>query len=393
MFCEKAAGNAIGSEGDERMKRSLHVRSVLWSGGLLLAGAGMALSAPMIELVSQGKNYQGLNIAHNDRECWIANRDGSYQRIDLAKVNGFRKTGTEFRSLTPTALGAEIKRTLGREYEVQTQGRFVVCAPRGTAAEYAQLAARVEKSFSGYFSRRGWNLKHADFPLVILVLATEEEFHRTCQSAGTPVGPYLRGTYHPMSNRVTLYDMKDSGSETESPPASRTQPGKPSSLNVSTRQVFVHETIHQLAFNAGLHDRLGDNPRWVVEGLATLLEAGALDSTNRSDTAGRVNVERLQQFQDYRANRRTGTISDFILQAESLYENASLDFYAEAWAFTFYLAENRRPDYVKLLKRIASRDSSSGPYTPEEQLKDLQQVFGKDLRWLETQYLRAIDKL
>lgn len=375
------------------MRMPLQLRSLFLGGIVSLLGTGMVVAAPIIELTAQGKTYQGLNIAHNSLECWIAAQDGSYQRVELLRVSSFRKTGSEFRSLSATALAGAIKKSVGKSYEVQTQGRFVICAPRGQAAGYAELAGRVEKSFSGYFSRRGWPLQHADFPLVILVLATEEEFQNVCQSSGTAVGPYLRGFYHPLTNRVTLYDLRDSVSESSAGFSGRAKSEKLTSIGDSTRQVFVHETIHQLAFNAGLHDRLGDNPRWVVEGLATLLEAGALDSTNRADTSGRINVERLRQFQDYRANRRKGTISDFILQAESLYENSPLDFYAEAWAFTFYLAEHRRPDYVRLLKRIASRDKSNGPYSPEEQLKDLQQVFGKDLRWLETQYLRAIDKL
>ncbi len=124
-----------------------------------------------------------------------------------------------------------------------------------------------------------------------------------------------------------------------------------------------------------------------------MLEAGALDSTVRSDTAGRINPERLKWFQEYRTSRRQGTILDLISREDELYQANPLDFYSEAWAFTFYLSEARRPDYVRYLKRIAERDPLDPTYTADERVADVQAVFGRDLRWLETQFLRFMDKL
>ncbi|WP_437223046.1 DUF1570 domain-containing protein [Planctomicrobium sp. SH661] len=347
------------------------------------------LGAPTVELNVAGQTHQGLNVAHNDQICWLASKDGSYERVDLSKVTSFRKAGGEFRSSTPAALAGELRKTLGRKFEVLTRGNYVICAPPGQAGMYADLLTRVEKSFNGYFTRRGWPLASSGFPLVIVVHPNKLEFDRVCLQEGLKPSPILKGFYHPQSNRVMLYDQ--SASVTEANRNGGT--AKPAQLDDASQNVAVHEAIHQLAFNSGLHQRIGENPCWLVEGLATMLEAGALDSTVRSDTAGRVNPERMKAFQEYRATRRKGTIADFISNGDQLYNESPIDFYSEAWALTFYLAEARRADYVRYLKKIAERDPLDNTYSPEERLADFQSVFGKDVRWMETQFLRFIDKL
>lgn len=356
---------------------------------VLLAMPAICQGAPTIELKVSGTAYQGLNVAHDKQVCWLASRDGSYECFDLSRVSAFRKTG-EFRSLTPSALAAELRNDLGRGFDIKARGHYVICAPPGQAEQYADLLTTVERSFNGYFSRRGWALPDSPFPLVVIIYPNRSQFDQACALTGMKPSPILRGFYHPQTNRISLYDQSAdaAGSVTGTSTKSRAF-----SIDEESRNVAVHEAIHQLAFNAGLHQRIGKNPRWVVEGLATMLEAGALESTNRSDTSERINVDRLKQFQNYRTARRQKTIIDLIEADEEFYQSAPLDFYSEAWAFTFYLSEARRPDYVRYLKRLAARDPLQSPPDAADRLKDFQGVFGKDLRWLETQFLRFIDQL
>lgn len=373
------------------MTRSSLRRSAFACLGIIVAiSAGASDAAPIVELNVAGASYTGLNVAHNQKFCWLATRDGAYERIDLSDVTSFRKAGGEFHSVTPAALAGELRVSLGRKFEVVTRGHYIVCAPSGQAGQYADLLSRVEKSFNGYFNRRGWPLESSQFPLVVIVQPNQREFARSCLAVGQRPSPMLRGFYHPQTNRVTLYDQ---AADAISQGKARSTGKKQFLLDDASRSVAIHEAIHQLAFNSGLHQRIGENPRWVVEGLATMLESGALDSTVRNDTAGRINPERLQQFQEYRIKRRQGTIADLISHEEELYQSAPLDFYGEAWALTFYLSEARRPDYVRYLKRVAQRSPLEPNYSAEDRLADVQAVFGKDLRWLETQFLRFIDKL
>lgn len=366
-------------------------RAALLAGVLYLSSlTSNGHAGQLIELQVSGVTYQGLNIAHDDQFCWLAASNGSYERLALENVKSFRKVGGEFRPLTPGKMAGELRSSLGRKFEIETRGSFVVCAPAGQSHQYSELVTDVEKSFKGYFQRRGWPLLQNEFPLVLVVLPDRTAFRDCCLSTGLSPDANLRGFYHPQTNRVTLYDQAADSVSPSKPGKSRNPKFQ---MDEASRKVAVHETIHQLAFNSGLHQRIGENPRWVVEGLATLLEAGALESTNRTDTAERVNPERLRQFQEYRARRPAGSLITLISEDEKLYHSAPLDFYSESWAVTFYLSETRRPDYIRYLKKIAARDPMATRYDAAERIADFQSVFGKDLRWMETQFLRFIERL
>ncbi|HWL09679.1 MAG TPA: DUF1570 domain-containing protein [Planctomicrobium sp.] len=346
---------------------------------------GVLVAQPVIELVTPEARYQGRNVAHNKQFCWLANEDGVLQKINLEQVTTFRKLDHLFAPKSPTAVANELRRELASGMEVQIKGNFVVVAPMGTARIYADAAEQVNQLFSNYFSRRNWKLERLEFPLVMVIHPTRLAFDQDCIAAGMTPIPNLKGFYHPQSNRVTLYDRRE---ETSSKPSSAKF-----TLNDETHQTLIHETIHQLAFNSGLHARIGVNPRWIVEGLAVTMESGALKSSSQKGANERINYDRLNWFQKYRATRRAGTIADLIANDDALFLSNPLDFYSEAWALTFYLSEARRPEYVRYLKRLSEREPMNENYSSQERLEDFQAVFGKDLNWLETQFLRFIDGL
>jgi len=339
---------------------------------------------PLLELVTANGHFQGRNSAHNQEVCWLTEPRGGLLRIPLSDVTSFRKVGVDFVPSSPAAVANELRPGLGREMEVQVRGPFVVVAPQGTARLYADVAERVNQSFQGYFSRRSWKLNRIEFPLVIMVCPTRDNFDQVCRAGGMMPSPLLQGFYHPQSNRVTMFHLDDAGT---------TSAGVGSGLAESLRKTLIHETIHQLAFNSGLHSRMAGNPRWVVEGLAVVMETGALESAVANGAQDRINRNRLDHFLQYRQTRRQGTIAEYISGDERLYISQPLDFYSEAWALTFYLSEQRRPEYLQYLKRLAARSPLQEPPTPEERIEEFQSVFGKDLKWVEVQFQRFIDGL
>jgi hypothetical protein len=48
-------------------------------------------------------------------------------------------------------------------------------------------------------------------------------------------------------------------------------------INSDLRETMIHEATHQLGYNLGLHNRTGRNPKWVVEGLATVFETPGME--------------------------------------------------------------------------------------------------------------------
>lgn len=352
--------------------------------GLLLSGPAAAAD-PVVELVVNGQSLQGRSVAHGAQWCWLASPAGSYQLVDLAEVSSFRRVSDSFRPSTVAQVAHELKQGLGRTLEVQTRGQYVVCAPKGRAEVYAELLHEVSGRFTGYFSRKGWRLPAGDYPLLMFVVSERADFEQRCQVDGLTPSDDLRGYYHPLSNRIWIHDggAEESGGRGGAAPQ----------ISEVARNTAVHEGIHQLAFNQGLHSRIAANPRWVVEGLATMLEAGALEVKSGSETSARINESRLARFREYSVRRRDYTIADFLVTDELQYRRAPLDFYSEAWALTFYLAETRRSDYVKYLQALSARDPGEQEYSGQDRIEDFQKAFGKDLRRLETQFVRFIGDL
>jgi hypothetical protein len=138
----------------------------------------------------------------------------------------------------------------------------------------------------------------------------------------------------------------------------------------------VHEAIHQLAFNTGLHVRMGHDPRWVVEGLATTLEPEPVRRPLRSDVRplDRTNPERLQTYLENVSLKREVTSAALIADDEA-FHNQPLAAYATAWAMSFYLLETRSGEYAQYLRTLSAKSPLQTP-SPSERLADFQAAFG-----------------
>jgi len=156
---------------------------------------------------------------------------------------------------------------------------------------------------------------------------------------------------------------------------------------------MIHEATHQAAFNTGLHSRVGENPKWVVEGLATVFEAPGIRNSGANIGAKmRINLERLVWFGDYSRSRRQPKSLEAFLSKDDLFRSAALDAYSEAWAFTFFLVETRPRLYAEYLRTIAARDPLM-VYTPEARIADFKQTVSKELPLLEAEFLRYMATL
>jgi hypothetical protein len=160
----------------------------------------------------------------------------------------------------------------------------------------------------------------------------------------------------------------------------------------SAESTMVHEATHQVAYNLGLHSRIGSPPRWLVEGLAMVFETpGQRDRTSGGRLINRVNHERYIWFGGYRKRRPRRDLETY-LRGDAPFGNAVLDAYAEAWALTFFLIETRPAQYARYLQRVNAR-SPFQPYEPEQRLSDFQESFGNNLDLFESHYLRFIDEV
>lgn len=361
---------------DDVVTLGMSVRVVLTVLFGALPAALFAAPPAMLELRLEGAKRVGAILAHNDVGAWFLERDGRLSQIEIAKVTDFHPLG-RFRPFSSVELREKLARDFGSDYTVATTGQYVVVGPPKTVDRLAPLFENLYRQFLVTFAARGFKVQPPETPLIAVVLPDEETFERYCMDDGVRPQRGLRGYYLPSSNRVALYDATQSGQAT------------PSGLDATV----LHEATHQVAYNVGVHSRMGVNPKWVVEGLATVFEREAMRTNDRRGPAlSRVNPERFAHFQKYRKERRPAkSLGDFV-QNDRSFETAVLDAYSQSWALTFFLMETRSTEYAAYLRKLSQRDPLAD-YLDEERLRDFQTAFGRDMPMLEAHFLQFFQEL
>ncbi len=346
----------------------------------LITGLGATTSCcaepprSLIEIKIGKEQFSGRIVAADDRDCWVFQRDGRMSRV---RMDDCSEVDPRFRPLPSLELRDQLRTEFGRDFEVKATSHYIVVARKESAERYAKLFEQVYRQFHSYFVPRGFRMEEPEFPLVAVVLPDQASFTKYCRAEGANPKPGVVGYYLPVSNRVALYD--------------RTATGR--SNGSDTDDTVIHEATHQVAFNTGVHSRIGQSPQWVVEGLATLFESeGVRTKQSGGSSLDRINSERFEWFQTYRRQRRVPASLESFIRNDSAFQRAALDAYSEAWALTFYLAESRSAELAAYLRSIAARDPLQ-PYTADERLKDFQAAFGADLTLIESGFLRFHDRL
>jgi hypothetical protein len=156
---------------------------------------------------------------------------------------------------------------------------------------------------------------------------------------------------------------------------------------------IIHEATHQTAYNVGIHKRFTAQPRWVVEGLATMFEAKGVWNAQYDHTASdRVNRGRLLDFRDYAAKRRKPGAIAALVSTDDAFRSDAVSAYAEAWALSYYLCETQPRLYAAYLAKTADRPLFSD-YTAAERIADFQGVFGREMKMFEVKFLRFMEEV
>lgn len=352
--------------------------------------AAAAEQSKQLELKLNAETVRGKLMAHNRHLCWVLERNGNLREVALQNVTEFRKTSKSFQRMKAVEMRKQLRDEFGKRFEIKATQHYVVCASEGKAKEYARLFEKIYRTFSVHFSARGAHLTKPEFPLVAIVFPDFKSFATYSQKEGVRAFPQLKGYYHPVSNRIALYD---DGSEQVAIDATPVLPQTGfrwhAKVSGSLRDTVIHEATHQVAFNVGIHSRIGKSPTWVVEGLATLFEAPGIRNRSHDPSVTRINSLRLRSFQEFvKKRRQEKSLADFI-QNDTLFRSSIHDAYGQAWALSYFLMETRSAKYMRYLKMIAQRDALQ-PYTSQQRLSDFKEVFGNDLDKLEVSFLRYL---
>jgi hypothetical protein len=332
-----------------------------------------------VELLLRGTRLEGTPLAWSESRVFLLGRDGRLWDFDPGAAEDYHKTASDFRPYPANLLRSRLESELGRAYEVTGTGHFLVAHPRGQKDQWAERFEQMYRSFIAYFNVRGFRLQTPPFPLVAIVWQSKQDFQRYTVRDGLKPQEGTLGYYSLDTNRVTLYDTSAASAT-----AADWQ------RNYAT---VVHEAAHQTAFNTGVHNRFSPPPRWVAEGLGTMFEArGVNDSRAYTSQRDRINRERLEDFQQYRATRRRSDSLMQLVGSDRVFDRDTPAAYAEAWMLTFFLVETLPREYAQYLARTANRPAFTG-YPAAARLSDFTAVFGSDFRMLDARLLRFVDSL
>lgn len=211
-----------------------------------------------------------------------------------------------------------------------------------------------------YFEVRGWPLRRPDFPLCVTVFATRQEFLAYSAAQVQQLPSSIVGSYFPRSNRCVLYNIEGI-----------TREGSLATNWTETEATIVHEAVHQLAYNTGIHQRLSMDPLWFVEGLASMFEQPQVyDLRQQQSTiesrmlpAKRQRLQPLLKQPDVMVRQLQS-----LIVADDLFNQKPDLAYDLGWALTFYLSERKPSEFRQYTTLLAARPF--GDYTAFERSRD-----------------------
>lgn len=338
-----------------------------------LLAATTALAAEprkLLELHVGESKFLGRLAARDQEFVWLLQNDGRLRPIGIAEVTDYKALAGPFRPASAAELRDRLRGEFGRDVEIAPSTHYLVVAQPGQAKRFAGLFEDLYRHLHVYLSARHFRIHEPEFPLVAVVFPDQGQFAEYCQRENVTPKPGLRGYYMQTTNRVVLYDAGAGDLD----------------------ETVIHEAVHQVAFNVGLHRRMSDNPLWLLEGLATAFEPENFRKPlPNTPVSAKINRSRYVHFRNYLERRPAKSLSEF-LQNDDLFKSATLDAYSQAWALTFYLMETRSQQYGRYLKAISSRPPLE-TYEPDARLEDFRQAFGQNIESLETEFLRYMSRL
>jgi hypothetical protein len=308
----------------------------------------------------------------------------------------------------------------GEGFNVKTTAHFAI-AYDGDAETLADFIARVEATYRGVY--RFLNLHDLDSTepsqkLEIIFFDQPESFFKYAKRTGADVVG-AAGFYSPGTNRAAFYHALNmqrligvneqiASIEALLDPQNGSNPGRnrrevlmqlqrlrnerDQTIESVNQLVVQHEVAHQVLYNAGLHSRNGEQPTWLVEGLACLFETppnknGAGFATVnqyrllnlREALAGEAAPKRVRA-ESYEGAVRQGRLVPLrrLIGDRSMFDTGQPDIgnrYAQAWSLVHYLHHRKREAFGDYLAVLAKRPVDRA-YSAATELMIFEEVFG-----------------
>lgn len=337
--------------------------------------AAFAQSSGTVEWFSGGRTLTASLLIRQPGYLMALGRDGRLHEFEGSSADGVRTVPRKFEPITRTQMRRLLQSEYGFQFEVLLTNNFLVVQPRGRGRRWPDLFQHAHDAFTHYMDVRGVRTSNGNFPMVAIVMpdaiGMRNEFRRMEIDAGR-----VAGIYHPFSNRVVTHDGGHAGHFMET---------------------IRHEAAHQSGYNIGVHSRINDMPRWIVEGVGQMFEPEAMSDRGRaSDLSDQINRDALMTLRDrYPEPKRF--LSDLVqlVRHDKLFDGDHqriAEAYAMAWGTMFYLGQQQPRRFAQLLDRTSRRQPFVA-YDPDTRLRDLESIVGTSIDRFGLRIFRYIEQL
>jgi hypothetical protein len=320
----------------------------------------------------------------------LLNSDGALEVVSPDQFESLEEL-SEPLSITPAnELGEKILGEMPAGSKFFVTDHYVVCF--NTTETYARWNASLyEKRLTGFlkfWQSKGLKLQKPKFPLVAMIFATKEDYvayakHDFEGAEGT------FGYYHQSKNRLASYDLTGvegvlpAGVKVNRDALLTTILSRPEAER--TVSTVIHEASHQMAFNCGLQTRLGDNPLWLSEGIATFFETPA--------GIGKLNTFNYANLMQTLPTRGSDSLQTLLIDDSRLRNGETTTIaYAESWGLFHFLVNSNPKAMVKYLSLVRKLPIGA-PADSKERLALFQACFGEDLEKIERDFQKHIRKI
>ncbi len=335
--------------------------------------ASLCAQPKLLDVEVSGGHYVGMPIHWSSQDAVVLEPSGFLRVLEQVDVVHHAILPVDFLPQSLTEARNQLQSELGSRYETLVSGPYVIAAPMGTTKHWRERFNALLAGYVRYFQVRGWPLRKPDFPLCVTVFATRQEFVAYAASQGQQVQASVVGSYFTRSNRCALYTIENaSGTDW-----------------AETEATIVHEAVHQLAYNTGIHERLSMDPMWFVEGLASMFEQpNVYDLRQPSITIQtRMLADKQTRLQGLLANpQQLEQQLQGLIFSDRLFKHDPLLAYDLSWAVTFYLAERMPAEFRTYSSLLSQRPF--GDYSAAERTRDFRTAFGGEISMLAIQMQR-----
>jgi hypothetical protein len=329
----------------------------------------------------------------------VEQQDGVLWRITPDELVSRRTDDAPFEYFSPEELSQRLMEDLPEGFEIHKTQRFYIChnTTRAYATWCGALFERLYAAFTNYWERKGFEIEEPALPLVAVVFADKASYAAYSRDELGELANSIIGYYSLRTNRMMTYDLTGSTASQQEDALRRGSPAQINRLLNSpeaerTVATIIHEATHQIAFNCGLHQRYGDVPLWVGEGIAVYFETPDLKSRKGWRTIGSVNQVRLSQFKRYLPRRPPESLRSLIITDQRLRDpRQAEDAYAEAWALNYFLLRKHSKTYLSYLELLSKKEPLLWD-EPETRLQEFTEAFG-DLSKLDREFVRYMEEV